>query len=395
MNPTPIFLRSCILLSLLLSLGLKALAQEPAGDISGVTQLKDPKAADLVRRTVANYQVRESREVGYTWLEHQTTRMSFVGRMKKYRIFPNTRADGYEIIPLEGNFYRRHLTHNGQPLPEQEETIEQQRLEEALRNTLDEGVTLQPMRDRSISDQSVEVAYAEAMVAADAQLAEVHSRAAAMRREMQETMAQVGDDGSILFTAQAFKRVLPDLRLNLQRLADDFDIRRKGKEILNGRSAYVLIAVPKAEQANLTETDDDARNFEMRIWIDEAELEIVKIEQKAVRQGVVASRPDYVAMNPVNYPEHAVTTAKGLQYDQSLLYEPGTVITREWAKVNGETWLPKSLYLKGKEIYSCSEVSVKGQVRRASAPLVVDHERTYSDYQKFRVHSRIFGAKAQ
>ena len=212
---------------------------------------------------------------------------------------------------------------------------------------------------------------------------------------MQETMDQVGDGGSILFTAQEFRRVLPDLRLDLRRLPDDFDVRRKGTETLDGRSTYVLIAVPKAEQANLTDADDDARNFEMRIWIDQTELEIVKIEQKAVRQGVVASRPDYVAMNPVNYPEHALTTAKGLQYDQSLLYEPGTVITREWTKVNHETWLPKSLSLKGKEIYSCSEVSIDGQVRRAAAPLVVDHERTYSDYQKFRVHTRIFGANVQ
>lgn len=47
MDPIPIPLRSCILLLLLLPMSLKALAQEPAGDISGVTQPKAPKAVDL------------------------------------------------------------------------------------------------------------------------------------------------------------------------------------------------------------------------------------------------------------------------------------------------------------------------------------------------------------
>ncbi|HEY6250708.1 MAG TPA: hypothetical protein VI685_12165 [Candidatus Angelobacter sp.] len=394
MAPIQIFLRPCILLQLLLPLGLNALAQEPAGDISGGTQHTAANAVELVRRAVANYQVRESRTAGYTWLEYQTTRMSFQ-RGKKYKIFPASRSDGYEVISLAGNFYRRHLTHNDQPLPEQDETIEKQRLEEAIRKTLDEGVRLQPIRDRSIRDQSVEVAYAEAMGAADAQLAEVHSRAAAIRKEMQETVAQIGDDGSILFTAQEFNSVLPNLKLDLQRLSRDFDLRRKGTEILNGRSAYILTAIPRTGQTNSTDAAEDARNFEMRIWIDQAELEIVRMEQKAVRQGAVASKPDYVAMNPVNYPAEAVAKAKGLQYDQSLFYEPGTVITREWIKVNNEIWLPKKLYVQGKETYSCAEVSIAGQVRRAAAPLVVNYERTYSDYQKFRVHTRIFNAKAQ
>ena len=63
------------------------------------------------------------------------------------------------------------------------------------------------------------------------------------------------------------------------------------------------------------------------------------------------------------------------------------------AKVNDEIWLPKSLDVKGKEIFSCSDVTVNGQVRPATAHLVVTQERTYSDYQKFRVRTRIFDAK--
>lgn len=68
-------------------------------------------------------------------------------------------------------------------------------------------------------------------------------------------------------------------------------------------------------------------------------------------------------------------------------------ISHEWAKVNNEIWLPRRLELKGRELFSCSDVTVNGQVRPGTAHLLVTQERTYSAYEKFRVRTRIFDAK--
>lgn len=189
-------------------------------------------------------------------------------------------------------------------------------MQAALHKSVDEGVRLRPARDRSVSDQSVEAAYAEVAVTSDVQLQEIRSLAGAIREEMQDAVTRAGENGSTMFTAQVFKSVLPEHETHFDRLLDSFTLRLKGREILEGRGTYVLEAVPKRD------AEEDLENFELRIWIDETELEIVKMEEKAVRQGVVSSKPEYVAMNPVNYPDEAVGIAKDLEYQQSLHMSP-------------------------------------------------------------------------
>lgn len=389
MNRMRTLLRSCVLLLLVLPLGLNA--REPSQPDK--RDRTTPTATELISQAVANFRNRESRAQDYVWREDHTTRMSFRDRGTKYRIFPASRSDSYEVIPLAGSFYRRHLTHNDRVLPQHDETLEQQWVAEALRKSMDEGVKFHPLRDRSIRDQSLEVSYVDATATADPRLAEPQLIGSEIRRSIRETVGTAGDDASIFFTAQVFQRGLPDLQFPLDQLTDRFDLRLSRSETFNGRPTYVVDAVPK--KAGAANADETGGNFKITIWVDQIDLEIVKTEEKAIREGVISSRPVYVAMDWQNYSQGAVATAKSIQYDQSLLYEPGTVITREWARIDNAVWMLKSLVVKGEEVFSSADVSSTGKVRRIAPHILVEHEQTYSGYQKFRVRTRIFGATTQ
>lgn len=152
--------RCFVLVPLMLASGVNTPAQEASNS----------QALELARRALANYEIRQTRTADYTWREQWATQMSVQDKKSKYKIFPAFRFDEYEVIPLAGDFYRRHTRHNGQALPLQEEAAEQQKLQAALRKSLDEGVRLRPVRDKSVSDQSVEAAYAEVAVTSDVQL---------------------------------------------------------------------------------------------------------------------------------------------------------------------------------------------------------------------------------
>jgi hypothetical protein len=92
-----------------------------------------------------------------------------------------------------------------------------------------------------------------------------------------------------------FKKGILELRLPLQQLPNGFEIRLKGEEVLNGRKTWAFEALPNGPYKTTEETVSDAQNFKLKIWIDEAEIQIVKAEGKAIREGLLSRIVDVLS----------------------------------------------------------------------------------------------------
>jgi hypothetical protein len=64
--------------------------------------------------------------------------------------------------------------------------------------------------------------------------------------------------------------------------------------------------------------------------------------------------------------------------DPNQVYEPGTVLSIEWTKINGEVWLPKNGHIKG-----------RFRLLPSRNVYPEEGEATYSDYKKFRVDTKV------
>ena len=128
--------------------------------------------------------------------------------------------------------------------------------------------------------------------------------------------------------------------LPLDRLASDFTVSALAPEQLEGRPTMVFAATP-------VDMNQAARNglaYEMKLWVDQQDRVFRKIEAKVIGEG--------------------------------MRWEKDALISYEFAKVNGEAWLPVRYWFKGNVRYMLRNVPV-------------EHEETYSDYKKFRADVKI------
>ncbi len=140
--------------------------------------------------------------------------------------------------------------------------------------------------------------------------------------------------------------IVPDdlPRLSFQYFLSFFDVRQRREEILDGRKTYVLDATPKKGQRPSISIESDARTFKMKIWIDEADCQIMRVKAVAIHSGVIAY-PVYVKAYLPDYPDR-YKSEKTL-YDTPETYAPGTTIVVDWRKIDGEVWLPLDVHIKG------------------------------------------------
>lgn len=379
-------LPSCIFFGLMFCSVAAKSASGPTNNMPQALQPSTINAVELVRQAMSNYEARKSGSADYVYLEHWSTRWS-----RGY-----ASSDLYEVIPIAGDLYRRHLLHNDQLLPEQDEKKEKEKLELALRQRLDQSVEINPTPDLVGRQGSPQPSQTGAPT--DPELAEIQSETVAARKTWDDTLKRLGRDAPIYSGGEWFKRLMQDLRLPLEHLPGAFDVRLKGTEILDGREAYVVVATPKLvpdDSGHRNNDDEDEQNFEMMLWIDRADTQLVKVEGKAIREGVLSSKPDYAVMDTQNYTSEAVAKAKASMYKSSLRYSRGTTLTEEWTKIDNAVWLPKRLYIKGKEIWEHTVVFETGQTTQSSPAIPVTHEITYLRYQKFHVNTRILPAKPE
>jgi len=314
-------------------------------------------AQDVVKQAVINFKARESLPRDYTYAEN--TRIDHPGKPDAHS------EETYEVIEIKGHAFRRHTIHNGQKIssgaePVQDETylakwkeVEQKILEEQVK----------PGHTSASLDAAVQ------KIMADAGLQDWKPQLAAP--------TSAASMGVVVFSQSLYKFTLP-----LQDLDQEYDLKPKDVQIFNRRKTYVVQADPK----HSTDKDTDAGNFKIKVWIDQQDLQIVKAEGKALRNGRLA-RANYSAFSSrTNLSQTEIDQRKQQLAESELLYGEGTTIVQEWIKVNDEVWLLHRRHAKGSHI-----LMISGATRfpGANRPMPVEYEVTNTNYRKFRVEHRI------
>jgi hypothetical protein len=167
------------------------------------------------------------------------------------------------------------------------------------------------------------------------------------------------------------------LELPTAQLADQYDLRSRGQQQLDGRDVQVIEALPRDRQPPANADEEHARHFKMKLWIDAAEAQIVKIEGEIVKDFMVTETPT------ISYPNVNAAAVVSESKQTQVLYKRGTTILVEWTKLSDGAWLPKRMR---------SRVKYRWRERpnsNFSSNWLDWFDWTYSDYKKFRVNSTI------
>jgi hypothetical protein len=137
----------------------------------------------------------------------------------------------------------------------------------------------------------------------------------------------------------------------VREVADAYDFRLVGSEMLNGRDTWVIAGEPRAGfEAQLKEAQMLSK-FHGRLWIDKSEMQLAKMDVEAL---------DTVSFGWVLARIHK-----------------GTRLVFEQTRVNGEVWLPQHVSFK----FDARVALFKGYNE--------EDDETYRDYKKFRATARI------
>jgi hypothetical protein len=139
----------------------------------------------------------------------------------------------------------------------------------------------------------------------------------------------------------------------VQEIADAYNFRLVGTEMLEGRDTYVIDADPRPGYQPHRKEAKILPKFRFRVWIDRAETQWVKLDAQCI--------------DTVSFGWFLARLHKGSR----LLVET--------TRINDEVWLPK-------------HVDVKIDVRVALLKnFDADVDVTYRDYKKFRTATKILG----
>ena len=289
-----------------------------------------------MRRALANKDKREPQLANYTYFEHE----------RGFDEFKPSSTDTFEIMLISDRPYRRHIAHDDKPLPPQEQQ--------------DEELKLQQERDRRMAIEG-----------------------------LRKGLGEQAEHPNYLPTPAVY--VENELRLPLRQLPEWFVIRMTGEELIDGRKNYVLEAEPDLQHKAVTEDERNAQNLAFTLWVDEADIQLTRVEGRVIRKGFAntkqriwtASSYPWIPQQMLPVLEEALR-----REDESLraVYLPGTVFTEEWTRVNNEVWLPYRVAAEGK----ARNVSAFGKTK----PRKVDRLRTYYDYEKFRADSRVLPSES-
>ena len=134
-------------------------------------------------------------------------------------------------------------------------------------------------------------------------------------------------------------------------IADAFNFRLVGSEVLDGRDAWVLEGEPRPDYEPKRRDARILSKFKGRVWIDKAETQWVKLDITAI---------DTISVGFVLARIHK-----------------GTRVLIELTRVNDEVWLPKLV-----QLHLDARVALFKSYDE-------DVEQTYRDYKKFRTDTKI------
>lgn len=255
-------------------------------------------ARELVRQAVARIDYNLEAARNYTFLERSEMReLNGEGRIKSR----NIRL--YDITLLEGSPYRRLVGKDDHPLPPDEERKEQKKLDDSIAERRKETPQ---QRERRIADWE--------------------------KRRQRE-------------------------REPLDEIADAFDFRVAGEELLNGRPVWVIDASPRPDfhpRSSLAKIFPKVRG---RLWIDKGDHQWIKTESEVI--GTISFGWVLARLNK------------------------GARLNFEMTRVNEEVWLPRRIEAAG---------SAKLALLKSYH---IESDITYSNYRKFQADSRIVPAAAE
>ena len=140
----------------------------------------------------------------------------------------------------------------------------------------------------------------------------------------------------------------------VKEIADAYNFRFSGKEILGGRDTLVIDADPRPGYEPHMKDAKFLPKFRFRVWLDQAEQQWVKLDIQCID-----------------------TVSVGLFL---LLVHKGSNIQLEQVRVNDEIWLPRHVALK----LDARLALLKG--------LNIEEDVAFRDYRKFRTDTKILPA---
>jgi hypothetical protein len=140
----------------------------------------------------------------------------------------------------------------------------------------------------------------------------------------------------------------------------------------------VVEAIPADDYRPAGPEQEYARQFQMKLWIDMAEAQIVRVESRVVGERAAIDQTLGLSWSGSSASPEFSTVKQRVEVTH------GTVNDMEWTKVNDEAWLPARSYWKTAKM-TIVGLSSKGKPLSFPTELTC----TYSDYKKFRVDTRI------
>ena len=142
-----------------------------------------------------------------------------------------------------------------------------------------------------------------------------------------------------------------DGRKFIHEIADAYDFKLVGNELVGAREAWVIDGEPRPGFVPQMKESKFLPKLHGRVWIDKDDLQLARMDVETL---------------------DTISVGFGL-----ARIHKGTRVTLEQTRVNDEVWLPKELSYK----FSARIALLKGYN--------VDGDQTYRDYKKFRTSSKI------
>jgi hypothetical protein len=258
--------------------------------------LTNDQIKDLIRRVAENDIANQKRLRDYTYTERQETR-----KLNGKGEVTSTESKTFDVLQIYGDTVQKLIARNGQPLSAKDAAKEDEKIQKII----------DKRKNESDSD-----------------------REKRLRKEEKDK-----EEG----------------REFVKEIADAYDFTLVGVEPIDGRPAWVIDATPHPGYVAHRKEAKMFSKIAGRIWIDQAEDELVKIDSR-------------------------VTDTISFGLFLARLHK-GTRIVYEQTRVNDEVWLPRS-------------ASLHVDVRLALLKnFDQDIDITDRDYKKFRAGARIIGMK--
>jgi len=249
---------------------------------------------ELLRVVAAKDEGNEKLLHDYTYIErNEEHKLDGKGQVK------STETKTYEVMELYGEQVYRLIEKDDKPLPEKEQAKEEEKLQKII--------------DKRKNESEEE------------------------RRKREEKEEKDREDG----------------RKFVREIADAYNFKLVGTELVGGREAWVIDGEPRPGYEPHTKEAKFLPKFHGRVWIDKDDLQLAKMDVEAI---------DTISVGLVVARIHK-----------------GTRVMLEQTQVNDEVWLPRHVTFK----LDARVALLKG--------FKMDGEQTFRDYKKFRASARIVG----